>query len=449
MNLKKYINLYFFSYVITINGFKTNFKQDFTFMMHSCTSCLDSDSTGTWLPIGSKSSLPPSSGTPIKIANQNYVIWKNPKTDSWSLVKDVCPHRLAPLSQGRIDEETGCIECPYHGWQFSETGKCVKIPQSKKGEIGKNVESVEVIETGDILWGKFELENANFNKRPDIVFPELKNVKTCLTRELPYSFDFMVENFMDPAHIPFAHHGLQGVRSDGIDIPMQVLTSKEDSNELEIHFTDRIMGKMRTGIVSFTSPTYYHFRTLNATNQYNIQLMALLTPVSLGVTRIHLVFFGANTPNLFPKWISHSFGNKFLETDVWLHNCEIAGNKIMKSENKTLLESYNTPTTSDIGPVIWRKWWQNHMSHIPIYSNNNDNNKIKELTPKQQRDRTKHIDSCIHCQTAIRRAKALKSLSVTSLFFIKPFPLLSTATFIISRFISTKILDLIYGETMY
>ena len=112
----------------------------------------------------------------------------------------------------------------------------------------------------------------------------------------------------------------------------------------------------------------------------------------------------------------------------------------MESENKTLLESYNTPTTSDIGPVIWRKWWQNHMSHIPIYSNDNDNNQLIELTPKEQKDRTKHIDSCIHCQIAIRRAKALKSLSVTSLFFIKRFPILSTSTFIISRIISTMIL---------
>ena len=95
-----------------------------------------------------------------------------------------------------------------------------------------------------------------------------------------------------------------------------------------------------------------------------------------------MVFFGGRSR--LPKWISHSFGNKFLETDIWLHNCEIEGNKIMKSENKTLLDSYNTPTTSDIGPVIWRKWWQRHMSHIPIYSNDNDNNQLIELTPKEQ-----------------------------------------------------------------
>ena len=92
---------------------------------------------GTWLPIGSKTSLPNKSR--LKIAYNDYVVWNNPKTLKWSLLKDACPHRLAPLSQGRIDSETGCIECPYHGWQFTEDGTCNKIPQSRNNEQGKNV----------------------------------------------------------------------------------------------------------------------------------------------------------------------------------------------------------------------------------------------------------------------------------------------------------------------
>eukprot|EP00966_Prymnesium_polylepis_P267498 6179543-Prymnesium_polylepis.1 len=45
-------------------------------------------------------------------------------------MSDACPHRLAPLSEGRVDAE-GRIECPYHGWTFSESGECTKIPQLK------------------------------------------------------------------------------------------------------------------------------------------------------------------------------------------------------------------------------------------------------------------------------------------------------------------------------
>ena len=46
-------------------------------------------------------------------------------------LRDVCPHRAAPLSQGRQVEEGGqsALECPYHGWRFSTgDGVCAKIP---------------------------------------------------------------------------------------------------------------------------------------------------------------------------------------------------------------------------------------------------------------------------------------------------------------------------------
>jgi pheophorbide a oxygenase len=32
------------------------------------------------------------------------------------------------------------------------------------------------------------------------------------TRDLYYDFEMLVENFLDPAHVPFAHHGVIGDR---------------------------------------------------------------------------------------------------------------------------------------------------------------------------------------------------------------------------------------------
>jgi phenylpropionate dioxygenase-like ring-hydroxylating dioxygenase large terminal subunit len=42
------------------------------------------------------------------------------------------------------------------------------------------------------------------------------------TRDLPYGWDSLVENLIDPSHVPFAHHGLQGKRDDAIPINMTV-----------------------------------------------------------------------------------------------------------------------------------------------------------------------------------------------------------------------------------
>src|SRR5436190_598207 len=46
-------------------------------------------------------------------------------------LRDICPHRAAPLSAGRFHREpTGSetVECPYHGWRFGADGACAAIP---------------------------------------------------------------------------------------------------------------------------------------------------------------------------------------------------------------------------------------------------------------------------------------------------------------------------------
>ena len=58
----------------------------------------------------------------VELVGLKLVVWRSGTT--WSVMRDVCPHRLAPLSMGRVDKSTGCIECPYHGWQFAADGAC-------------------------------------------------------------------------------------------------------------------------------------------------------------------------------------------------------------------------------------------------------------------------------------------------------------------------------------
>ena len=53
---------------------------------------------------------------------------------------DVCPHRLVPLSEGRINER-GELECPYHGWSFDGEGRCQHIPQAEEGTRSDSLRS--------------------------------------------------------------------------------------------------------------------------------------------------------------------------------------------------------------------------------------------------------------------------------------------------------------------
>ena len=60
------------------------------------------------------------------------------------------------------------------------------------------------------------IQASYFPSLPEEVLPLLltKNLSSFVARDLPYSFDFLIENFMDPAHIPFAHHSLQVRNAD-------------------------------------------------------------------------------------------------------------------------------------------------------------------------------------------------------------------------------------------
>lgn len=325
-------------------------------------------------------------------------------------MSDACPHRLAPLSQGRIDPLSGCIECPYHGQQFDTAGTCTLIPQLEKGSkipLANNAHSLAVHSTGDLLWAFVPLPEgkvaSSYTALPDEVFPALLESSSFTVRELPYSFDFLIENFLDPAHIPFAHHSLQAVRADGQPIPMQPLTAVENATHCEIGYQDSIRGKSRDGVVSFIAPCFYHFRVRDPlTGLFKISLVAVVAPIEPGKCRIFLDLPGLRKiGQRFPKWLLHSFTNRFLDSDVWIHDQERVQRGVRNggylgdskessrgsssstggdsSDSSDISDSdvssssdvagrrYVMPTQSDTGTRVWRQWWRRHMKDSPVF----------------------------------------------------------------------------------
>ena len=58
------------------------------------------------------------------------------KLGRYGLVGEHCPHRLASLAYGRVDEEG--IRCPYHGWKFDGAGKCLEQPAEPRRSTFKD-----------------------------------------------------------------------------------------------------------------------------------------------------------------------------------------------------------------------------------------------------------------------------------------------------------------------
>jgi phenylpropionate dioxygenase-like ring-hydroxylating dioxygenase large terminal subunit len=126
-------------------------------------------------------------------------------------MRDICPHRAAPLSAGTMTDDK--VECPYHGWKFATTdGQCTEIPSmcadQKNPASGIKLRTYPVREDGNLIWVYIALDK-KFNGSPDIDPPQFDaaRFKPRLVRKLKLNchVDHAVVGLMDPAHGPFVH----------------------------------------------------------------------------------------------------------------------------------------------------------------------------------------------------------------------------------------------------
>ena len=85
-----------------------------------------------WYPVAFLRDLDRKAPQRFTLLCQPLVIWFDRHHDLWRAFVDQCPHRLVPLSEGRLSDD-GHLECPYHGWRFEGSGQCTLIPQAAKG----------------------------------------------------------------------------------------------------------------------------------------------------------------------------------------------------------------------------------------------------------------------------------------------------------------------------
>ncbi len=66
----------------------------------------------------------------VRVLGQDFILFKDDK-GRWGLLDRDCPHRNADLSFGR--HEGDGVRCPFHGWKFDATGRCLDTPGEPVG----------------------------------------------------------------------------------------------------------------------------------------------------------------------------------------------------------------------------------------------------------------------------------------------------------------------------
>ena len=122
-------------------------------------------------------------------------------------LRDICPHRGIPLSQGQFDGSE--IECCYHGWRFETGGHCTRIPSLVAGQdfdlSRVRVQAYPAQEVQGNVWVFF---GSSPEAAPEVpVLPDVGAREPDLFESviLPCAIDHAVVGLMDPAHGPFVH----------------------------------------------------------------------------------------------------------------------------------------------------------------------------------------------------------------------------------------------------
>lgn len=130
-------------------------------------------------------------------------------------LRDICPHRAAPLSAGRLVGAGGdeAVECPYHGWAFrTRDGRCAAVPSLVEGQAF-DVERIGVRrypaeERQGLVW-LFMAEGPRSGP-PDHAPPVFEGAvggrpKLVERMDFDAHVDHAVVGLMDPAHGPYVH----------------------------------------------------------------------------------------------------------------------------------------------------------------------------------------------------------------------------------------------------
>lgn len=158
-----------------------------------------------WFPVAFASDLGEGTMIPFDLFNVPWVAFRDEKGQA-GCVKDECAHRACPISLGKLVE--GKVQCPYHGWEYTTGGECVKMPSIKKLLPDVFVDAAPVVERDGLLrvWaGKWstdmDVQQAALQKLDSkaLACPDRFTTMAEVTVELEMEAHEVMERLMDLA----------------------------------------------------------------------------------------------------------------------------------------------------------------------------------------------------------------------------------------------------------
>eukprot|EP00210_Caulerpa_lentillifera_P009378 g8940.t1 len=407
-----------------------------------------------WWPVQAVGNLETDRPNKITLLGKDFIVWKS-HSGNWIAMDDQCPHRMAPLSEGRIESD-GNLLCSYHAWRFNELGKCVKIPQAenKKAHFVACNSPRSAVRTypckarGSLLWIWPDLSSSAFtdsNAAPLFIEGELADYLERAnadglfypyTRFLPYSFDVLMENLVDPSHFTVSHHGLNPSISRYNSRPIYAravegLGPRPVLEAMEYSSINSFFGQSHFEIEA--PGAVFLYPKSKPGNPVTPFVVFAAVPINTGSSMLIIVdardkkafeenriYFLQKLKKRMMVWVRHVFVlDKVFDGDtVLLHGLDeklkACGTDFKHNKR------FFTPTSADLLSNAFRKWFENEGNYGAAYgSHKSIKIGLKDIRKEQLFDRYElHIKHCKVCSQALltinRIVSFFKFLFVTS-----------------------------------
>lgn len=165
--------------------------------------------------------------SPVTLLETDYVLWRGDDGEI-TAVRDRCSHREARLSLGSVTN--GCIQCPYHGWRFDPSGRCIAVPSSGSDTgipPAAHLTPLSVEEHYGLVWLCPGTASGPVPHLAVDADPSFTRLNTSM-QTWNVSATRMADNMLDIAHFPFTHVGTFGHDAETV-VPRFSLTELDDT----------------------------------------------------------------------------------------------------------------------------------------------------------------------------------------------------------------------------
>lgn len=294
---------------------------------------------------------------PIRLFGQPIVLFRGPDSQPVALL-DRCPHRNAPLSEGRLVQ--GQLQCGYHGWRFDHQGICVHVPGlcSEDYRRTQNATRFATYEQDGFVWIYGNPEVSDPGPPESIACCDQKGY---MTRRATYDVDAtlhaVAENILDVPHTAYLHGGLfrkQG-GSSRIDVVVRRMADRVEAEFLGEKRPAGVVGRILAPgkgdvmhVDRFILPSWAQVE-YRLGDSYHMMGTNLLTPIDARTTRVFACF---SLKSRVPPWLLWPFfrsvAKRIIKQDV----------RILKLQADTIElfggEQFTSTEVDVLGLQIWQ-----------------------------------------------------------------------------------------------